>query len=250
MAGDLTLFALLLLLGHSAEANMCAGIRSTNLAKNRPATQSSTAHRGVASRAVDGSRHPLWKAGSCTHTASQTNPWWRVDLGSSQCVDSLVVVNRLDCCSERLDGFTVHVGDNPDVLKNPTCGGPQSVSRQRGNVMSIGCGGRTGRYVGISLTGSSRVLTLCEVEVFGGAQGKRMLSLEDKLESLREDLEKAVEMEALEDEDLEKEALEKKALEEEGLGEEALEEEALKEEVLEKIALVKEALEDAIEMEK
>ena len=37
-----------------------------------------------AARAVDGSAATTWAANSCTHTAAQTDPRWRVDLGPSQ----------------------------------------------------------------------------------------------------------------------------------------------------------------------
>ncbi|KAI8493612.1 hypothetical protein Bbelb_285330 [Branchiostoma belcheri] len=221
---------------------------NVNLALNRPATQSTTAFKGDPGRAVDGNRNPIYGRKSCSHTAMERDPWWRVDLGSSQRVDRVVVYKRMRIGEMWLEGFQVYVGDNPNVVENPTCGGRQSVAGKK--AITVNCGGMTGRYVGIALPDKRQYLILCEVEVYGGAQGKRMLSLEDKLESLREDLEKAVEMEALEDleeeEAFEKDALEKKGLDEEALEEEGWEEEGLEEEVLEEI----EALEDAIEMEK
>ncbi|XP_078666825.1 fucolectin-like isoform X2 [Branchiostoma floridae x Branchiostoma belcheri] len=251
MAGGLTLFAVLLLLGHSATASICV-ITGQNKAENRPATQSSTALGGVASRAVDGNRFSRFSGNSCTHTQTESNPWWRVDLGSSQCVAWVRIYNREDCCQERLDGFTVHVGDNPDVLANPTCpGGPFSISRRTNN-KGINCGGLTGRYVGVALRGSGRVLTLCEVQVFGESRGRKrggyygaLTGAQDndlEMEALEED---ALEKKAWEEEALEEDVLEKKAWEEEALEEDALEEaaeiEGLKEEVLEEIEALEEA---------
>ncbi|XP_019622812.1 PREDICTED: fucolectin-like isoform X3 [Branchiostoma belcheri] len=224
MAGALTFFAILLLLGHSAEANKCAG-GITNIGLNRPATQSSTYQGAVAGRAVDDNVVPRWDRGTCTHTKSQTNPWWRVDLGSSQCVDKVGIKNRQDCCWERLQGFKVHVGDNPDVLKNPTCGG----ANYAGAEMMIVCDGLTGRYVGISLTGSSRILTLCDVRVWGDVKNRKRGYYE-----------------ALPGTGAQGNDLENAAFEEEALEKKAWEEEALEEEVLEEI----EALEVALEMEK
>ena len=43
--------------------------------------QSSTAHDGFASRAVDGNYKFHWSDKSCTHTNDEVDPWWRVDLG-------------------------------------------------------------------------------------------------------------------------------------------------------------------------
>ncbi|CAH1256177.1 TECPR2 [Branchiostoma lanceolatum] len=145
------------------------GAGTTNIALNRPAAQSSTAYGGAAGRAVDGNDNPMWAGKSCTHTTGENNPWWRVDLGSSRSVGRVVVTNRKDCCSERLEGFTVYVGDSPELLSNPSCGGPQSVVGK--GVITVNCGGLTGRYVGIALSGAGRMLTLCEVKVFGGSAG-------------------------------------------------------------------------------
>ncbi|XP_066297372.1 fucolectin-4-like [Branchiostoma lanceolatum] len=146
---------------------------TTNIALNRPATHSSRG--GAPGRAVDGNDDPRWRGNSCTQTdgRGESNPWWRVDLGSSQSVGRVVVTNRKDCCSDRLEGFTVYVGDSPELLSNPTCGGPQSVVGK--DVITVNCGGLTGRYVGIALSGDGRILTLCEVEVFGGTSLGRIV---------------------------------------------------------------------------
>ncbi|XP_078601050.1 uncharacterized protein LOC144876033 isoform X2 [Branchiostoma floridae x Branchiostoma japonicum] len=147
--------------------SQCAA-STTNIAQGRPAEQSSLAHGGAPGRAVDGNNNRQWSGNSCTHTNNENQPWWRVDLGSSKCVDRVVVTNRQDCCSERLEGFKVYIGDNPNVAANPACGGAQSVSGKM--TISVDCGGRTGRYVGIALPGR-QYLTLCEVQVFGGDSG-------------------------------------------------------------------------------
>ncbi|XP_019622325.1 PREDICTED: fucolectin-like [Branchiostoma belcheri] len=174
MAGSLTLFAVLLLLGHSAAASECVkGTR--NLAKGRWAIQRNTMSGGDASRAVDGNKSPYWSSNSCTHTKFTRNPWWRVDLGSTKCVAEVVVVNRIDsCCNRRLEGFTVHVGHSGNPAFNPSCGGPQSVSKQndKGEIR-VDCGGLRGQYVGISLKGNGKTLTLCEVEVYGESRGRK-----------------------------------------------------------------------------
>ncbi|XP_019614540.1 PREDICTED: uncharacterized protein LOC109462428 isoform X1 [Branchiostoma belcheri] len=148
-----------------AGSGQCAA-SSTNIARGRPTQQSSVAHGGVPGRAVDGNTNSQWGGSSCTHTGNDNQPWWRVDLGSSNCVDRVVVTNRADCCPERLQNFKVYVGDNPNVVANPTCGGAQSVTGKA--TITVDCGGRTGRYVGIALPGR-QYLTLCEVQVFGGA---------------------------------------------------------------------------------
>ena len=45
-----------------------------------------------------------------TRSAGDTNPWWRVDLGSQKSVDEVFIVNRGDCCGDRLSSFEIRVG--------------------------------------------------------------------------------------------------------------------------------------------
>ncbi len=135
-----------------------------NLAQGASARQPSTAHGGVASRAVDGNTNGAYAAGSVTHTGAQANPWWEVDLGRLAQIDSIAVWNRSDCCQDRLTGFHVLVSRSPDAQ-------PGSAGFAR---FEIGTAGRPteipvdaiGRYVRIQLQGTG-VLSLAEVEVLG-----------------------------------------------------------------------------------
>ena len=90
-----------------------------NLAQGNTAKQSSTAHLGSASRAVDGKKGTGFHSGSCTHTYSQQNAWWRVDLGDDYKVGIVKITNRGDCCSDRLKNFEIRVGnDGNDPKQN------------------------------------------------------------------------------------------------------------------------------------
>ncbi|XP_066292800.1 apolipoprotein(a)-like [Branchiostoma lanceolatum] len=142
--------------------SQCAG-STTNIARGHEVTQSSVHAEGAPERAVDGNVNGNYPD-SCTHTDMDYQPWWRVDLGASKCVDRVVVTNRKDCCSERLDDFKVYVGDDPNVFGNPSCGDEQSAADM--DTITVACGGLTGRYVGIALP-DWQYLTLCEVQVFG-----------------------------------------------------------------------------------
>ncbi|CAH1267833.1 CPAMD8 [Branchiostoma lanceolatum] len=146
--------------------------RGPNLALGKPTQQSSVGYDGVPERAVDGVENGVYSADSCTHTQLTHNPWWRVDLGSSRSIGDVVVFNRQDCCSERLSPFQVHVGDSPDVMSNPTCGGDHAVPAGQPAV-TVDCRGRTGRYVGILLP-TRQYLTLCEVQVYEDVQIERL----------------------------------------------------------------------------
>jgi hypothetical protein len=54
---------------------------STNLALNKPATQSSDPFGGHAGKAVDGNTDGNWANGSVTATNSDAQAWWQVGLG-------------------------------------------------------------------------------------------------------------------------------------------------------------------------
>ena len=64
------------------------------------------------SRAVDGDSQTSYRL-SCIHTEesiSFQNPWWRVDLEQVEPVNEVYIVNRGDCCGERLNPFEIRVG--------------------------------------------------------------------------------------------------------------------------------------------
>ena len=75
-------------------------IIAANLAKGKNAYQSSEGWGGKPARAVDGNLNPLWAGASCTHTQSQPNAWWAVDLGGIKVVKSVAITNRGDCCGK------------------------------------------------------------------------------------------------------------------------------------------------------
>jgi hypothetical protein len=78
-------------------------------------TQSSTESGGDASRAVDGdisnNAGTSELGASCTQTQSESKPWWRVDLGTSQFVHTVRVYNRGDSNAAALDDLEVYVND-------------------------------------------------------------------------------------------------------------------------------------------
>ena len=84
----------------------------TNFAFGKTATQSSTGWDGVASRAVDGNSSGVWANGSVTHTNSDLNAWWQVDLGQVQSLTVVNLWNRVEF-PERLSNFYLFVSDSP-----------------------------------------------------------------------------------------------------------------------------------------
>ncbi|CAN9514475.1 unnamed protein product [Ophioblennius macclurei] len=161
LKGKLLLLLLLLLVG--------AASSHRNLALRGKATQS---HRyahdfGSAYTAIDGNRDGIFDHGSCTHSAQDSNPWWRVDLLDSYVITSVVIANRQDCCFTRLSGLQIHVGNSldRDGLANPKVG--EIVQGSVETVYTNLTERVEGRYVTLSLPGHGKYLTLCEVEVYG-----------------------------------------------------------------------------------
>ena len=84
-----------------------------NIAKSGTARQSSVAYDGSPARAVDGVTSGVFTEASVTHTATETNPWWEVDLGALHVVDHVRVWNRTDGDLERrLRGYRVILLDD------------------------------------------------------------------------------------------------------------------------------------------
>jgi len=141
----------------------------SNLALYQPASMINTVHGGVASRAVDGKNTTDYSGDSCTHTDYSTDPWWRVDLGSSLPVGEVVIVNRA-CggkCATYLTNFEIRIGDEgtANIISNAKCGDRHSLVS--GETKTVYCLPRlVGRYVYIRIPGSRKIITICEVEVY------------------------------------------------------------------------------------
>ena len=75
-----------------------------NLALNQSTEQSSTRGNGVSSIAVDGDTEGTgnnWGANpKITHTQSEVEPWWQVDLGQEADIEQINIYNRTSCCPQ------------------------------------------------------------------------------------------------------------------------------------------------------
>ncbi|KAL7835762.1 hypothetical protein SRHO_G00281090 [Serrasalmus rhombeus] len=144
-----------------------------NLALYGKATQSSLIGNpwgalGHAYNAIDGNIDSDYNHGSCAATETQENPWWRLDLLDEYTVTSITITNRRDCCSDRINGAEIHIGNtllnngniNPlaGVISGILAGFPKTFKFEKGI---------PGRYVNVFLPGHNLSLVLCEVEVFG-----------------------------------------------------------------------------------
>jgi len=147
-----------------------------HLAMGKPAAQSSTPSgfdTPGAKAAVDGNTDGNFFNGSVIHTDVETNAWWQVDLGASVPIGSIVIWNRTDCCSERLDDYWVFVSNTPfrpaDTLATLKSRAGVWSSHQTAvphPSVKITASGAKGRYVRVQLSGTNG-LSLAEVQVFG-----------------------------------------------------------------------------------
>uniref|UniRef100_A0A8C7PMT3 Si:ch211-215k15.4 n=1 Tax=Oncorhynchus mykiss TaxID=8022 RepID=A0A8C7PMT3_ONCMY len=119
-----------------------------------------------ASNAIDGNRDSHFYHGSCTHTDSQTNPWWRVDLLDTY-ITSVTITNRGDCCHTNINGAKFVIGKSlqDNGIHNTLAGVITSIPAGRSLTLSWNKG-IEGRYVAVVLPKTS-TLVLCEVEVYG-----------------------------------------------------------------------------------
>jgi hypothetical protein len=86
---------------------------TTNLAAPGTATQSSTDFNGPPQLAIDGNTDGNFSKSSVTHTRTEKDPWWEVDLGAEQEIDAITVWNRTDQgVEDRLANFKVRVLGN------------------------------------------------------------------------------------------------------------------------------------------
>lgn len=141
-----------------------ATLITTNIALDGTASQSSTGWGGSASRGIDGDTNGIYNQGSITHTQNDPNAWWEVDLGQVSYIKDIVLWNRTDCCSYRLNYFNIML-DGALISHYDEANAPSpSFSLSDVNLL--------GQVVRVQFDGSGRnqnqnYLSLAEVQVFG-----------------------------------------------------------------------------------
>jgi hypothetical protein len=114
---------------------------------------------------------------------ADANSWWQVDLGAPLNVNSIIIWNRTDCCTERLSDYWVFLSDAP-LAANET---PEQLCN-RNDIWAMHETAapdpsvtipvvKHGRYVRVQL-GRRAYLSLAEVQVLGSSSnGKQNLAL-------------------------------------------------------------------------
>lgn len=149
-----------------------AAVAGENIAAHKPASQSSIAYGGDASRAVDGNRDNAWNNRSVTHTDFQDHSWWKVDLEKEESVGTVRIYNRGDgVVANRLSNFDVILLDKDG--KEVTRQHVDSLNNQP--TVDVQFSGVNARYVKIELNKSKTPLSLAEVEVYRSVKEEKVV---------------------------------------------------------------------------
>jgi len=149
-----------------------AAVSGENIASHKPASQSSIAYGGEASRAVDGNRDNAWNHRSVTHTDFQDHSWWKVDLEKEESVGTVRIYNRGDGdVANRLSNFDVILldKDGNEVARKHV----DSLNNQP--TVDVQFSGDNARYVKIELNKSKTPLSLAEVEVYRSVKEEKVV---------------------------------------------------------------------------
>ena len=150
-----------------------AAVSGENIAAHKPASQSSIAYGGEASRAVDGNRDNAWSHRSVTHTDFQDHSWWKVDLEKEESVGTVRIYNRGDGdVAKRLSNFDVILLDKAgnEVTRQHI----DSLNNQP--TVDVQFSGVNARYVKIELNKSKTPLSLAEVEVYRAVKEEKVVA--------------------------------------------------------------------------
>lgn len=134
----------------------------SNVALKKPTSQSSNLRSTTLSGlGVDGNI-----LGSYFHTKVDYKAWWKVNLEGDFLIDGIMVYNRVDCCTERLDNFYVKILKDGKIVW-------EVLTAKATKVITFDVPGHmVGDQVVIQLKGKS-YLHLIEVEVFGKRAAKQ-----------------------------------------------------------------------------
>ncbi|KAM3590784.1 uncharacterized protein V6R79_016616 [Siganus canaliculatus] len=131
-----------------------------NVALKKSAAQSTVSEGRAAYKAVDGRISEPFNT-YCIRTQSGPSPWWKVDLSEEYRVSAVTIIKS----ELSLLGAQIRIGNSGLILGNPKCGTiPTDLDLA---VYTFDCADMRGRYITVSFPESNRILSLCEVEVFG-----------------------------------------------------------------------------------
>uniref|UniRef100_A0A8C5CG61 Fucolectin tachylectin-4 pentraxin-1 domain-containing protein n=1 Tax=Gadus morhua TaxID=8049 RepID=A0A8C5CG61_GADMO len=138
-----------------------------NVALSGTAIQSTTDWGGLAERSIDGNSDPDFEHYTCSITAKQAKPWWRLELPGVYRVSEIVVTNR-NIGRSMLNNVEILIGDSlsNNGNDNPRCA---IINDDPGCLtQTVKCWGMEGRFINFYRSSHEiEYLQLCEVKVYG-----------------------------------------------------------------------------------
>ncbi|XP_071793344.1 uncharacterized protein [Asterias amurensis] len=156
---------------YELDVNQCESDERDLSIIGKPTEQSSYYdNRYSPDKAADGNLDAKVAPGfTCSITKEDDDPWWLVDLEKEHCISKVVLLNRGDCCSERLTNAVVRAGTSRNIQRNPQCGDVVSpaMATPRGGTIELVCDPPlVARYISVDIPSDKHsFLQLCEVTV-------------------------------------------------------------------------------------
>merc|ERR1712013_636329 len=107
------------------------------------------------------------------HSAQEDYPWFQLNLGSPQTVTGVLILNRINCCGERLKNLEIRAGMTP---VDAGFRGKLAVNKKVGEFAGPGVTGETytiefdeevtAQYITLQLTDPNSILQINEIKVF------------------------------------------------------------------------------------
>ncbi|WAR05931.1 FUCL6-like protein, partial [Mya arenaria] len=98
--------------------NWMKGTRNVAIGKTASQSSNYRKNKWLAPTAIDGIvGNNSWFSGTCFHTTKEYQPWWRVDLQLDYYITSVVIHNRLDCCTNRAGNIKLTIGKSLNSMK-------------------------------------------------------------------------------------------------------------------------------------
>ncbi|XP_063443155.1 uncharacterized protein LOC134723489 [Mytilus trossulus] len=142
-----------------------------NVADRRQTSHSSSYNtngfpNGNSCNAVDGKPSQVYDDGTCVHTALETDPWWRVDLGNTYTVDHINISVRSDNPGykhyKKFSNVSITVDDNYCADYS----GPPEFSTIHKPITLTCASGAIGRHLKMIRQVPNDNFQFCEVKVF------------------------------------------------------------------------------------
>ncbi|XP_028966823.1 CUB and sushi domain-containing protein 1 [Galendromus occidentalis] len=141
---------------------------ATNVALNKPSTQSSVSTKNPAGPklANDGDMSTVGEKPVCTETKVENSPWWQVDLLQTYEVRVVKILTRGCCGHQPLHDIEIRVSNSSSLTGSRLCAWfPGTL--EDGAMKEFACAYPiVGRYVSVQMVGGDGSLSLCEVQVF------------------------------------------------------------------------------------